>query len=200
MINEKYSYNGYNPDSKVTKEKKAELLKLFNSRILNRKQYSAAISDLKRCYKYKSLVGVDPAEFNNTEIIGTSFAQREPFTDVLPEGATNCILTNCNTNNCNIPKGFTINGGVNEHHKKQNNGEEWIVDDKLKPQTPLSPKQYDKYGLSKDPKNLPVEKLSISILLQAEINKKREDRKNKILEIVNDPSKLDKLIKSGKEL
>jgi len=250
-INQKYSYNGYNPESQVIIDKKAELkqkldkgvllgksfyktkreemlilneqlknlqitkieynlaMKLLRDELkqiltdndaLDYKGYSAACSGMKRGWKRKSLLDIPAKEFNNTEIIGSCFAQDNPFTDVFPSGITGVTFVNCNLNNCNIPAGNIIQGGSNKHHKAQNDGEEWIVNNNLKPIEPLKPKNYDTYNLSKDPKDLPIKPLTESIIVQAEKAKVKAGRKAKILEVAGNPTLLDELINSGKEL
>jgi len=193
-INKKYSYNGYDPALPEIIAKKIELNTLFQQRVLNRKEYSEACSKLKRGWKRKDLTKEPATDFNNSEIIGSTFAQDEHYTDVFPEGVENCILTKCNLGNCNIPTGFTVNGGTNKHYAKQNDGEYWVVDKQLKPVEPLIPQRYDEYGLSKNPKGLPSSPMGESIISQAEKVKAKQDRKSKIIAIVNDPEKLNNLI------
>jgi hypothetical protein len=111
-------------------------------------------------YSHKSwwkedLKKVDPKEFNNTTIVNAGFGQIEPFTDVFPVGMTGVIFDNCNLTNCNIPPGNTVTGAnTNRHMKEQADGEMWIVDNKLKPVSPLKPWKFDEFGLSKDPKDI----------------------------------------------
>jgi len=200
MINEKYSYNGYNPESQAVKNKKVELKQKLLSKQIIYKEYSAQISAMKRGFKYMDLTKELAKDFNNTEIIGSSFAQREPFTDVFPSDMTGVTFINCNLNNCNIPVGNTVEGGTNKHHKTQNDCEEWVVDAQLKPIEPLSPERYDKFGLSKNPKDISATPLIESIIGIAEKEKVKADRKAKILEVAGNPTLLDELINSGKEL
>jgi len=199
-INQKYSYNGYDPKTQEIIDKKAELDLLFRQRILNRKEYSAAITAMKSGWKRKSLINEPASDFNNTEIVNSTFTQSEPFTDVFPPDMIGVIFrASCNLGNCNVPPGNTVEC-FNKQYKMQNDGEYWVVDTQLKPIEPLSPKQYDKYGLSKDPKDLPTETMRESVIWEAEINRIKEIRKNKILAIANDPIELDKLINEGGEL
>jgi len=225
-INQKYSYNGYDPKSQAIIDKKVELKQKFiegtaisksfyggkRSEILvlneelkkfeitligyklaiklirdelkqilkdndafEYKDYSAAISDMKRGWKRKSLVDEPAKDFNNTEIVSSCFAQDEPFTDVFPPGMTGVTFVGkCNLGNCNIPPGNTVEG-FNKHYKTQNDGEYWVIDTELKPIEPLSPKRYERFALSKDPKDLPAEMMEESIIVQAEKAKAIED-------------------------
>lgn len=197
MLNEKYSYNGYN--AQIIINKKAELDELFRLRILNRKQYSAKITELKRGWKQKSLLDIPAEELNNTEIVGTSFAQEEPDTDVFPPDMVGVTFTKCNLGNCNIPPGNIVEC-FNKHYKVQNDQEYWVVDKKLNPIEPLSPKRYDKFGLSKDPKDIPTEKMEKSIIVQAEETKIKQDRKDRIKAIATDDAALDLLIEKGDDI
>ena len=105
---------------------------LIDNDALQYKEYTAACSDMKKGWKNADLTKELSEDFNDSEIVGSTFAQDEPFTDVFPEGVVNCILTNCDSGNCNIPAGYTVNGGTNKHYAKQNDGENWIIDTELK--------------------------------------------------------------------
>ena len=107
-----------------------------------------------KSWKRQSFTGKDPAEFNDSEIVGAGFSQNEPFTDVFPALISKVKFINCNLDNCNIPAGATVEGGTNKHFKEQADGELWIVDAALKPTVPLKPHRFDKWGVSKDPKDI----------------------------------------------
>ena len=102
----------------------------------------------------QDLRGVDPSEFNNTEIFNAGFGQIEPFTDCFPPTMTGVTFRACNLDNCNIPPGNTLINSSNKQMKEQADGEVWIVDNKLKPISPLKPHKFDEWGLSKDPKDI----------------------------------------------
>lgn len=110
-------------------------------------------------YSYKSwgrqsFTGKDPTEFNDTEIVAAGFGQKEPLTKVFPDGMKGVTFRDCNLDNCIIPTGNTVIGGTNKHVKEQADGEMWIVDEELKPVSPMKPYRFDKMGLSKDPKDI----------------------------------------------
>jgi len=178
-----------------------ELKQIFiDNSALEYKEYSAECSAMKRGFKRQSFINVDPEEFNNTEIIGSSFSQTEAFTDVFPPGMAGVVFTNCNLNNCNMPNDNAVVNGTHEHHKTQNDGEEWIINGGMKPKNPLCPERFDKYGLSKDPLDIPAEPVEEPIVAKAEKQKKKDDRKNRIIAVANDPEALNNLIESGGEL
>lgn len=105
---------------------------------------------------------INPAELSNTRIVGTSFYQQgKPYTKVFPVGVKNLELENCNLDNvdCSDPEIYVI-GGCNNHIKLQNDGEFWIVGKDLKPVCPRDEAAYDRCGLSKDPKDIPVQPLA----------------------------------------
>lgn len=114
-------------------------------------------------WKRQSFLNTDPAEFNNSEIVGACFHQEEPFTDVFP-AIIGVTLTDCNVDNCNIPRGVTVNRGTNKHIKVQKDGEYWIVDTDGKPVEPRDKARYVELGLSVLPKDLPAEQLEENIL------------------------------------
>ena len=112
-------------------------------------------------FKNKTFLDVDPKEFSDSVIIGTSFYQKEPYTKTFPDGVKNCELKECNADNCVLPAGFSLSGtSTNKHFKVQNNQEKYLVDAELKPITPVNGLAFDKCRLSKDPKDIPVEKLA----------------------------------------
>ena len=178
-INEKYSYNGYDPSTQDIKDKKTELLEMLQNRVISMKEYSHAIADIKRNFKGKTFLNESAEDFAG-EIKHTSFAQKEPFTNVFPEDMTGITFDEqCDLTNCIIPEGNTFNSDRNKQIMVQNDGEKWIVDKYLKPVSPLHPERYDEFGLSKDPKDLPSKMLPIPITEFAEYNKKKQDRKER---------------------
>lgn len=148
--------------------------------------------------KRKSFVDVDSSEFNDTEIVGACFHQDEPYSDVFPKGVKNCLLTKCNVDNCNIPDGFTVGEGTtNKHFLIQNDGEYWLVDKDLKPIEPRDSDRFDLCGLSKDPANLPAEKLSQPITFT---NDPKYIEQQKIEALKNDPARLKQVLISSGEI
>lgn len=107
-------------------------------------------------FKRKQFLDVDPKEFSDCEIVNTSFMQHEPYTEVFPRGIEKLKFIGCNLDNCIIPDGATLENCTNLQYKTQNDGERWIVDDKLAPVSPLHPAAFDKCGLSKDPASIPA--------------------------------------------
>jgi hypothetical protein len=108
-------------------------------------------------WKRKTFLDADPAEFNDSEIIGAVFHQDAPYSDVfpqLPKGGT-CILRECNSDNCNIPVRYSVEGGTNKHFLAQNDGEYWIVGRDLKPIAPRDVDVFIKCGLSVLPSGIP---------------------------------------------
>ena len=107
-------------------------------------------------FALEPLFRMPAAEFDG-EIIGSCFQQDELDTFVFPDDARATFLR-CNLNNCEIPVGCTVGtGSVNYQHAKQNDNEQWVLDEDGKPTTPLNLKVFERYGLSQDPKNIPAE-------------------------------------------
>lgn len=152
---------------------------------------------MKGGFKNKSFLNTPVIEFNHTEIIGSDFSQLEPFTNVWNPQLTGVTFTNCNLNNCKINMNCTIINGSHEQIKEQNDGEYWIVNEELKPISPLHYKRYDVYELSKDPKDLPSKKLEESIFTIAKIENEKQSRKSRIIELSNNPTELQKIIDNG---
>jgi hypothetical protein len=112
-----------------------------------------------RDYSYKQFVDDKPDEWNDSEIIGTCFAQHEPFTDVFPKELSKVTFSKCNLDNCIVPEGCTVNGGCHRQIKVQNDLEDWIVDNYLNPIEPLNKARFVKLGLSTSPLSLSASKV-----------------------------------------
>lgn len=146
-------------------------------------------------YSYKSLnrqsfTKIDPKDFTG-EIIGSSFFQINPFTDVFPPNLTGVIFTRCNLDNCNVPIGCVVVGGTNKHIKIQNDQEYWIVDDQLKPISPRDPDKFDLCNLSKDSKDIPIVTIEepIAVTYDPKIVEER-----KIQDLIDDKEKLKQIL------
>jgi hypothetical protein len=121
---------------------------------------------------------LDPAEFNNSEIVGSCFHQNRAASRIFPENMTGVTFQGCNLDNTIVPPGNTVESTC--CHKSfgvENDGEYWLLDEDLKPVSPLKPDRYDKLNLSKDPKDLPSTRDPIPLIERKtkEIRAQRED-------------------------
>lgn len=147
------------------KTKRSDLKQqVLDAGLFTRSEYSKAITRLKRRYKKRNLRSVPVAEFNDSEIVGTSFFQNEPFTRCLPMGATGVVFIDCNLDNVVILHGYTVGSGcTNRHFLEQNDREDWVVNKDMEPIEPLHTEEFIDLGLSVDPKDIPTEKMERSI-------------------------------------
>jgi len=111
-------------------------------------------------FKRQDLSKVDPAEFNDTEIVGSCFYQETHHSNALPDKMTGVVFRNCNLDNCIIPKGATVNGGTNKHIQSQKDGEYWIVGVDGLPIEPRDKAKFIEFGISIAPQDLPAEQLA----------------------------------------
>jgi len=191
------NHNGYDPHSEYIIWYKKELRKKLDKKKIPYKEYSKQCTAMKAGFKYKNLFDVPLEKFNDQTLVNSCITQREPNTKVFPDGIVNCTLKDWICDNCIIPPGITLTGrSTNRQVMVQNDGEYWIVDNALKPVSPLSPKRYDEYGLSKDPKDLPAQPLAESIIVTAAREKTEQDRKNYIIDVVNNPQKFQEILDS----
>ena len=146
-----------------------------------------------KSFKRQTFLDVPTSDFEG-EIVGACFAQDEPFTDVFPPDLKGTIFTRGNYGNCNIPSGNTMNA-FNEHYKEQNDCNYWVVDKDLKPITPLHPDRYDEHNISKDPKDIPAEKLQEP--RDVTIPKERQE---KIDDLSNDKERLEQILIDNGEI
>jgi hypothetical protein len=120
---------------------------------------------LNEKYSYKDFnnqdfSNLDPAELNNSEIVGSCFHQNNPASRIFPENMTGVTFQGCNLDNTIVPPGNTVeNTCCHKSFGVENDGEYWLLDASLKPVSPLKPDRYDKLNLSKDPKDLPLNRL-----------------------------------------
>lgn len=129
-------------------------------------------------YSYKSFKASDltteaAVDFNNSEIIGASFYQRTPYSDVFPSNITGVTFIKCNLDNCNIPAGATVSGGTNKHILKQNDCEYWVVDTNLDPVEPRDKQKYIDLGLDIRPNKISGIKMDESIILKNDPKEKK---------------------------
>ena len=127
-----------------------------------------------RDYTHLSFVDVDPAEFNDTEIVGTCFYQeslhdedslgaqaKDPSVAVFPPGMTGVLFARCNLDNVVIPPGNTV--GERCCHRKirvQNDLEDWVLSDvDHRPVEPIDLKRFEQEEKSTDPKDIPASKI-----------------------------------------
>lgn len=120
---------------------------------------------LNKKYSYKDFLDKDltkePAsDFNNSEIIGSCFYQQAGLnTKVFPVGITGVTFQECNLDNVFIPVGNTTEKCSRKKIMRQNDLEDWLVDDSGNPIEARSKKEYLRLGISIDPKDLPISKL-----------------------------------------
>lgn len=107
------------------------------------------------------------SEFNNTIIRGSCFYQEgEPNQDIFPDGMTGVYFTGCNLNNIYVDETqntidkTSINRCLTRKIKVQNDWDDWILDDQLKPIEPMDKEQRLKKGISIDPKDIPIKKFT----------------------------------------
>lgn len=127
-------------------------------------------------YSYKdftnqSFLGVDHSEFDKTEIVGSNFYQESKEGEdieknIFPVGMTGVTFRKCNLDNVIVPVGNTVETDCTKKKiKKQNDLEDWILDKNDKPVEPVSKKMFERLGLSVDPKDLPLQPLEKSVVL-----------------------------------
>lgn len=105
-------------------------------------------------------------EFNDTIIVGSCFYQewvegdKDVAKDIFPDGMKGVIFRQCNLDNVYVPPGNKIEGGTNKLIKIQNDRDDWILDDNLKPIKPMNKEERLKFGISIDPKKIPKRKFT----------------------------------------
>jgi hypothetical protein len=111
------------------------------------------------------LTHTDPSEWDDTDVIGTCFYNQKPLTEVFPSEIKNVKFIGCNLDNIIIPDGCTIEGGCHRLIQVQNDGEDWLIDKDLNPIEPLNKTQFEKLGLSIDPKDISGTKVNVPLTI-----------------------------------
>ena len=114
-------------------------------------------------FTYKTFLDTKPEEWNDSEVICSCFYNEKPKSLIFPEGIKGVKFVRCNLDNIVIPKDCTVEGGCNRLIQVQKDGEDWLLDDDLKPVEPLNKAQYIKLGLSINPAALPTSAKSVSV-------------------------------------
>ena len=111
----------------------------------------------------KDFLKIDAKEFNNSEIIGTCFAQEyNEITkkDIFPKGMIGVKFIKCNLDNVVVPEGNTMEECVNKSIQVQNDNDDWVLDEAGNPTEPISKELRIEKGVSIDPKDIPKTKLN----------------------------------------
>lgn len=131
----------------------------------------------KHSYKDYTNVDVsntDPADWSNTEVIGTCFYREAEWSEdrlgsrppaimrrYLPLGITNVAVKNCNYDNGAKQLGLTIDPSCsNRRIAVQSDLQDWLCDADNKPIEPLMKERYERAGVSVDPNDLPDHKMT----------------------------------------
>ena len=106
---------------------------------------------------------VDPQEFNDSEIVGSCFAQQLPadhagetLPEVFPAAMKGVVFRRCNLDNVLVPPDNTVEPSCCRRRiKMQNDLEDWVLNERGEPVKPVAKKAFLRLGLSIDPRDLP---------------------------------------------
>ena len=117
-------------------------------------------------YSYRDFTGadltaIDPAEFNDTEIVGSCFYREgQVNAHVFPNGMKGVTFIACNLDNVLVTGTNTIEPSCT--HKKikvQNDWDDWVLDDATElPIYPMNRRFREEAKLSVDPADIPATK------------------------------------------
>ncbi len=99
-----------------------------------------------------------------SSVFSTEILDFEPFHKDMKD----VTFVNCSLDNVVIPNGNTViynNGFYQKRFKVQNDGEDWVIDKDNKPIEPMNKKLFLRLGFSIDPKDIPIEPVKESILM-----------------------------------
>lgn len=137
-------------------------------------------------FTHQSFVDEPAKDFNDTEIVGSCFYQEsaydagslsptppDPRVVIFPASMRGVVFKRCNLDNVIMPAGNTVVATGAEpccqrRIRVQNDLEDWALAADNKPLEPVAKKQFQRLGLSIDPKDIPAEKLEKSVTQEAE--------------------------------
>lgn len=113
--------------------------------------------------------GTPAKEFNNSTIVGSCFYQEasEEATmlsqvqkDIFPDGMTGVVFDKCNLDNVYVDtdKNTILPSCTYKKIKVQNDWEDWVIGNDLKPIEPTSKEAWLEANVSVDPKDIPSKK------------------------------------------
>jgi hypothetical protein len=120
-------------------------------------------------YMNRSFTSVSALEFSNTEIKGSCFYQEGDAKEIFPTGMTGVTFIRCNLDNVVVPVGNTIDKTcINRKIKVQNDLEDWLLNTDNTPKEPMRKAEYIRLGISIDPADIPVTKVTESVVEKKE--------------------------------
>jgi len=110
-------------------------------------------------FMHQSFTDVPVSEFNNSEIVGSCFYQEnKPNHVIFPSGMTGVTFRKCNLDNVQIPPTCIVQSDCSLRKiRVQNDFEDWVLDNSLKPVEPVNKKVFLGLGLSVDPADIPLD-------------------------------------------
>jgi hypothetical protein len=106
----------------------------------------------------------DAKDLKDMVIYGSCFSQETPDTKVFPDNMTGVTFLNSNLDNVFVPEGNTIIGGIHRKFKVQADLNDWILNDDSTPKEPIMKEEYQRLGISIDPKDLPTKMMTENII------------------------------------
>lgn len=118
--------------------------------------------DFSEKYSYGDFTGHCLAERDDMDgiaIYGSCFSQEVPDTESLPKGLNGVTFVACNLDNVLIPPGNTVIDCSQKRFQVQNDGNDWLIDDKGMPEKPVNYRMFEKLALPMPkPEDIPAEK------------------------------------------
>ena len=128
-------------------------------------QYGENLIEMDDRYMGQDYAGRGIADIEDgANVYMSCFCHEEPDTAIFREDMTGVTFYNCNLDNVVIPKGNTVIGGTQNRFKRQNDAENWIVDENNEVVEPFEKKRFIMEGRSIDPVSIPDEKLDEPLL------------------------------------
>lgn len=115
-----------------------------------------------------SFVNRPEYDFNNKVIYGSVFTNETPDSQIFPANLTGATFIKCHLQNVIIPNGNTVIDCLTDRFKRQNDGNDWLINNLNAPIKPINHAIFTKLGLPLPlPKSIPATPLKNPIDLIA---------------------------------
>lgn len=142
--------------------------------LLNQLSHSCDPKWSYKTFTNQNFFGKDADEFNGKEICASSFYNENPNSNIFPVGMKSVTFIRCNLDNLVISANNTLIDCSTRSFKVQNDLEDWIIDGGNNPIEPFTKQRFIDLGISTNPVNIPMTKLSEAVTITADKNKAKQ--------------------------
>lgn len=107
---------------------------------------------------FKKETDLKPGTVIYASVFYQEWVEGDVMKDIFPATMEGVTFYNCNLDNVYISPGNTVIGGQHRKIQVQNDWDDWILEDNLKPKKPMNKEEREKKNLSIKPNDIPKDK------------------------------------------